>query len=66
MFDSNDLDAYFVQRLCFEKWNIVRTDVMKELPFPEPNEKLKVSTQESGLSGGEWHESTRLVILMRT
>ena len=41
MFDSNDLDAYFVQRLCFEKWNIVRTDVMKELPFPEPNEKLK-------------------------
>ena len=41
MFDSNDLDAYFVQRLCFEKWNIVRTDVMKEIPFPEPNEKLK-------------------------
>lgn len=41
MFDSNDLNAYFVLRLCFEKWNIVRTDVMKEIPFPEPNEKLK-------------------------
>ncbi len=41
MFDSNDLDAYFVQRLCFEKWNIVRTDIMKEISFPQPNEKLK-------------------------
>lgn len=40
-FDSNDLDAYFKLRLCFEKWNIVRTDVMKEIAFPEPNEKLK-------------------------
>lgn len=41
MFDSNDLEAYFGLRLCFEKWNIVRTDVMKEIPFPEPTEKLK-------------------------
>lgn len=41
IFDSNDLDAYFKLRLCFEKWNIVRTDVMREIPFPEPNEKLK-------------------------
>lgn len=41
LFDSNDLDAYFKLRLCFEKWNIVRTDVMKEIPFPEPDEKLK-------------------------
>lgn len=41
MFDSNDLDAYFVHRFCFEKWNIVRTDIMKEIPFPEPEEKLK-------------------------
>ena len=41
IFDSNDLDAYFKLRLCFEKWNIIRTDVMKEISFPEPNEKLK-------------------------
>lgn len=41
MFDSNDLDAYFKLRLCFEKWNIVRTDIMKETPFPEPQERLK-------------------------
>lgn len=41
MFDSNDLEAYFRLRLCFEKWNIVRTDVMKEFAFPEPNERLK-------------------------
>lgn len=41
MFDSNDLDAYFKLRLCFEKWSIIRTDVMEEIPFPEPNEKLK-------------------------
>lgn len=41
MFDSNDLDAYFKLHLCFEKWNIVRTDVMKEIAFPEPDEKLK-------------------------
>lgn len=41
IFDSNDLDAYFKLNLRFEKWNIVRTDIMKEISFPEPNEKLK-------------------------
>lgn len=41
IFDSNDIDAFFKQKLQFEKWNIVRTDIMKEIPFPEPNEKLK-------------------------
>lgn len=41
VFDSNDLDALFKLKLRFEKWNIVRTDVMKEIAFPEPNEKLK-------------------------
>lgn len=41
VFDSNDLDALFKLKLRFEKWNIVRTDVMKEFAFPEPNEKLK-------------------------
>ena len=41
MFDSNDLDALFKLKLRFEKWNIVRTDVMKEISFPEPDEKLK-------------------------
>ena len=41
IFDSNDLDALFRLKLRFEKWNIVRTDVMKEFAFPEPAEKLK-------------------------
>ncbi len=41
LFDSNDLDAFFKLRLCFEKWSLVRTDVMREIPFPEPDEKLK-------------------------
>lgn len=41
IFDSNDLDAIFELRLCFEKWSLVRTDVMREIPFPEPDEKLK-------------------------
>lgn len=41
IFDSNDLDALFKLKLRFEKWNIVRTDVMKEFAFPEPDEKLK-------------------------
>ena len=40
-FFSNDLDAFFILKLNFEKWQIIRTDVMKEFPFPEPEEKLK-------------------------
>lgn len=41
IFDSNDLEALFKLKLRFEKWNIVRTDVMREFAFPEPNERLK-------------------------
>lgn len=40
-FDSNDLDSSFKYKFRYEKWNIVRTDVMREFPFPEPDERLK-------------------------
>ena len=40
-FDSNDVDGYFKQNLAFEKWMLLRTDVMKEFPFPGAGEGLK-------------------------
>ena len=41
VFDSNDLEGLFKYNLNFEKWSFIRTDIMKEFPFPTPNEKLK-------------------------
>lgn len=40
-FDSNDVDGYFKLNLAFEKWMLLRTDVMKEFPFPGAGEGLK-------------------------
>lgn len=41
IFDGNDLDSLFKLKLRFEKWNFIKTSIMKEIPFPEPDEKLK-------------------------
>ena len=41
MFDSNDLDGNFVQKLKFEKWMLFRTDVLREFPFPGAGMGLK-------------------------
>lgn len=40
-FDSNDVDGYFKHGLGFEKWMLLRTDVMKEFPFPGEGQGLK-------------------------
>ncbi|MBQ7415726.1 MAG: glycosyltransferase family 2 protein [Oscillospiraceae bacterium] len=40
-FDSNDVDGYFKHNLNFEKWMLLRTDVMKEFPFPGEGQGLK-------------------------
>ena len=40
-FDSNDVDGYFKHNLAFEKWMLLRTDVMKEFPFPGQGLGLK-------------------------
>jgi glycosyltransferase involved in cell wall biosynthesis len=40
-FDSNDVDAYFKLNLNFEKWMLLRTDVLREFPFPGENLGLK-------------------------
>ena len=34
-FDSNDEEAYFVLKMRSEKWNLVKTDILREFPFPE-------------------------------
>lgn len=34
-FDSDDLEAFFKEKLNFEKWMLFRTDVLREFPFPE-------------------------------
>ena len=40
-FDGNDLDANFKYKLNFEKWLLLRTDVLREFPFPGEGMGLK-------------------------
>lgn len=39
--DADELYAGFVLKFRFEKWSFFRTDVLREFPFPEPDEHLK-------------------------
>lgn len=41
MFDSNDVDGFFIHKLSFEKWMLFRTDVLREFPFPGKGQGLK-------------------------
>lgn len=41
VFDSNDIDGYFKLKLNFEKWMLLRTDVLREFPFPGEGLGLK-------------------------
>lgn len=41
VFDSNDVDALFRYKLTFEKWMLLRTDVLREFPFPGAGMGLK-------------------------
>lgn len=41
VFDSNDVDGNFKHKLNFEKWMLLRTDVLREFPFPGEGLGLK-------------------------
>ena len=41
VFDSNDVDGNFKLKLNFEKWMLLRTDVLREFPFPGDGMGLK-------------------------
>ena len=35
-YDSNDIDIVIKKNCNFEMWGIIRTDILKSYPFPEP------------------------------
>ena len=41
IFDCTDTEAFFKYKFRFEKWPIIKTEVLKEYPFPEPSDNLK-------------------------
>ena len=41
LIDSDELTAGFKLKFKFEKWSFFRTEVLREFPFPEPEDKLK-------------------------